>query len=305
VWIATDPDCDMIHGNFAAADLLGVSRSDNVSQSAPANAGAIQFPFYRGALRLRPEELPMQRAAATGEAQKDHRLDLELPDGRRVTISGSAAPLFDDEGRVRGVVAAFADITALRQAQETQLALTRELQHRSNNLLAVVQSLARRTLAGSASLEEAREKLEDRLLALSRANHLLSKAESRSVPIRRIVMAAMEPFAARTDVAGEDVSLNALDVQNLTIAIHELATNALKYGALSSDAGRVGIRWRLEQGQDSRSVRFTWQEVNGPPVAAPVRIGLGTQLLRSLYRDLKLAYDPDGLTCEMRLRLGS
>jgi two-component sensor histidine kinase len=303
VWIASDPDCREIHGNSAAAQLLDVDRTTNVSQSAT-KGGTVQLAHYQGARRLHPDELPLQRAASSGRAQKDQRLDLELPDGRRITVSGASAPLFDDDGHVRGAVAAFADITALQRAQDAQIALARELQHRSNNLLTVVQSLARRTLASAANLEEASEKLQKRLLALARADFLVSRSESRSVPIGDIVMAAMEPFEARTVVDGEDVALNAMEVQNLTLAIHELATNALKYGALSNDAGRVAIRWRLEDGQDGRWVRFSWRELGGPAVLAPTRTGLGTQLLRSMYRDIELVYDPAGFNCGMRLRLG-
>jgi two-component sensor histidine kinase len=300
--IATDPECRVVRGNQAAAELYGAARPEDLPRN-PANRGDGELtPHYLDGRLLRPDELPIQRAAATGLPQRNVFLDFLLPSGEARTISASAAPLFDDDGAITGAVGAFADITSLRRAQQVQTAMARELLHRGNNLLAVVQTLAHRSFAGGVNVDEGLAKLEARLQALARANNLLVKADFEGVSISELVRAAMEPFAPQTRMSGEDIFISPMDVQNLTMAIHELATNALKHGALSSEDGVVSVEWGLH-GEKASHVRLVWREEGGPPVLAPTRHGLGTHLIRRLYRDVELHFAPDGLRCEISLPL--
>ena len=303
VWISRDPECRDIRGNAAGLAMFGVTGDWNLSQTAAELGQAPVIPHYRNGRRLRADELPMQRAAATGQVQQEVRLDIDLPNGDRGSISGGAAPLFDDDGKVRGVVAAFADVTALRRAEEAREAMARELLHRGANLLTVVQALTRLSFGGLGGLTEAYDKLERRLQALARANRLLTEADRRGVHLRKVVAAALDPFTTRFEFDGEDARLGPTQVQNLTIALHELGTNAIKYGALSEGEGVIAIEARVEPAAKSSALLFRWRERGGPSVTAPAHVGQGTRLLRTLYQDVSLEYAPDGLRCEIRVML--
>jgi two-component sensor histidine kinase len=300
-WISHDPECRDIRGNAAGVAMYGITHEANVSQTAAELGEAMVIPHYRNGERLRAEELPMQRAAATGRPQREATLDILLPNGERGAISGGAAPLFDDDGAVRGVVAAFADITQLRRAEEAREALSRELLHRSANLLAVVQAIARRSFAEAAGLTDAYAKLEQRLQALARATRLLAAADDRGVNLGELVPTALEPFAARFELDGEDAWLSATHVQHVSLALHELGTNALKYGALATKDGVIRIAWRVDESAETPVVIFEWREQGGPPIKTPVREGQGTRLLHSLFKEVRLDYAPDGLRCEIRI----
>jgi two-component sensor histidine kinase len=300
--IATGRDCREIRSNAAATALYKVGRLDNLSQSAAEAGEGVLIPHYSDGRRLQPDELPMQRAAATGIVQRDVILDFVLPDGDRRTISAMAAPLRADTGEVVGAVAAFADITPFRIAQQAHELLARELQHRNNNLLAVVQAIAHQSFARGEPLKQGFAKFDRRLDALRRANDILLGSESGRVSIAQIVRTALEPFAAQVQASGEDLLLAARQVQSLTMAIYELTTNAIKYGALRHDDGVVNIHWEAAQAdRQGADVLFAWREAGGPPVVTPTRGGLGTRLLSSLYRDVRLDFAPGGLSCEIIL----
>ena len=191
------------------------------------------------------------------------------------------------------------DISARKQAEETKQFLIREIEHRSNNLLAVVQSIAHQTLSGDHSLE-ATKAFEARLQALARTNRRLAKSDWSGVNLSEIVRLELEPFAKRTIVdEGIDVELGAQDAQNLSIALHELATNAAKHGALSNGSGKVRVFWTITSEGMDHSLKLKWQERGGPPVVAPTRIGFGTTLLKATFADIRLDYAVEGLSCEI------
>lgn len=185
-----------------------------------------------------------------------------------------------------------------RRAEEMMIG---ELQHRTNNLLAVVQGVAHNSLSGSRSLEEAKASFEARLHALARIHRELTATNWAGVGLDNIVRLTLQPYAARIKIDGTTVELNAKDAQNMSLAVHELATNAIKYGALSNSHGTVNISWAAEK----EFLNFKWQETGGPPVVAPSRKGFGTSLLRATFSGIKLDYPPTGLTCEIRLPFGT
>lgn len=219
-------------------------------------------------------------------------------------------PEKDDSGTVTGWIVSMLDITERKRAEEEQRRaaeaeqiLVRELQHRTNNLLAVIQSIAQKTLSGSGSLDEAKKIFEGRLLALAGTYRRLTKSNWSGVSLSEIVHLTLEPFAARTEIAGPELMLSAKNAQNFSLALHELATNALKHGALSSADGNVRIVWTVVSNGGGPVLKFRWQERGGSPVLAPGQRGFGTLLLESTFKLVNFDYAREGLTCEIDVPL--
>jgi two-component sensor histidine kinase len=123
------------------------------------------------------------------------------------------------------------------------------------------------------------------------------------VSLDDLVRLTLKPYAARVNIKGEAIKLGQKDAQNFSLAVHELATNSVKYGALSNAQGRINVGWTLNEQGAGSVLRFKWQERGGPPVATPERQGFGTFLLRATFSDIKLDYASTGLTCEIELPL--
>jgi two-component sensor histidine kinase len=210
--------------------------------------------------------------------------------------------------RAVGAFAAASDLLRARaqereRAAELQHTLTRELQHRSNNLLAVIQAIAHRSLAGDAPLEGARKAFQQRLQALARTHRELTRSNFAGLDVGEIVRAELEPFAARTRIDGQHVMLGPQEAQNFSLAVHELATNAAKYGALSQPEGSVEVRWKVGANGDGKVLQFEWQERGGPAIVAPARRGFGSWLLKSLFKRAQFDYAPAGLRCGLDMPL--
>jgi two-component sensor histidine kinase/integral membrane sensor domain MASE1 len=197
-----------------------------------------------------------------------------------------------------------ADYLERKRAEEIEGTLIREIQHRSNNLLAVIQAIAHRSLAGEGPLPQARKAFEARLQALARANRQLTKSSWSGVDLAEIVRLELEPFAGRTVIEGVNVKLGPQYAQSFSLALHELATNAAKYGALSSASGKVGVCWTIVSEGRTSLLNFKWQETGGPPVAPPARHGFGTSLIKATFKDARFDYALDGLRCEIAVLLG-
>ena len=214
-------------------------------------------------------------------------------------------PEKDEGGMVTGWIASMLDITERKRAAEAEQILVRELQHRTNNLLAVIQGIAQRSLSGPISLDEARKTFEGRLLALAGTYRQLTKSNWSGVSLREMVRLTLEPFTARTHIDGPNVMLGAQNAQNLSLALHELATNAMKHGALSSAGGKVSVVWAVAGDGGDPILKFRWQERGGPLVLTPNRRGFGTSLLESTFSEVKFDYAREGLTCEIDVPLGN
>ena len=232
------------------------------------------------------------------------------PQGRRLFLS-TKSPLHDELGRVAGIVGVSTDITE-RQARAEQMELVmRELSHRSKNLLTVVQAIASQTLRQSPSFAEFSEKFNGRLAALARLHDSLLKTEWRGASLRDIVETQLKPFAeGRMVVEGADIILRHDVAQHLAMAFHELATNAVKYGALSSRSGSVHVRWdtRARDGQTVFSLQ--WTEAGGPAVSVPAHQGFGTLVIDRSIRQIAgvqslIEFRPEGLVWTIEAPLGS
>jgi two-component sensor histidine kinase len=181
-----------------------------------------------------------------------------------------------------------------------------ELNHRVKNTLAIVQGLAHQTFRKGLAVEDARAVFEARLAALSATHDLLTRRSWEPPPLRQIVAAAVEatagPGAARVEADGPEVSLAPQAAVSFALALHELCTNAVKYGALSADSGQVKVSWELAGVAEAPRLRFRWAESGGPAVSRPVRRGFGARLIETaLARELggrvELDFRPEGLVC--------
>jgi PAS domain S-box-containing protein len=203
-----------------------------------------------------------------------------------------------------------AEIEERERAQQRQLLLIHELNHRVKNILAMVQAIASQTLSSAATPEAARLGLEQRLSALASAHDVLTRESWDGAELLDVIAGAVAPYEDATGrrfrVTGPQVRLEPKTAVSLSMALHELATNAVKYGALSAD-GWVEVNWSVQPGAEGRELRLEWSEHGGPPVAPPGHKGFGTRLItRSLAAELGLAeldFRPEGLVCRLSVRL--
>ena len=221
----------------------------------------------------------------------------------------------DGHGRATRMIGAMLDISERRKAEEHQRMLTGELQHRVKNTLALVQAIASQTLRGTTDVNEMREAFAARLISLGRAHDILTQASWTAAPIAEVVDGALTVHrgAAGTRIrsGGPNVLLAAKPALSLALALHELATNAVKYGSLSNETGVVDLRWHVIHEGESPQFCLTWSEQGGPPILAqPSRRGFGSRLIeRSFAAEVggavKLSYAPTGLVCRLEASLAS
>lgn len=193
-------------------------------------------------------------------------------------------PLFDAHGRVHRVAGIATDVTETRRAQEHQQVLLAELQHRVRNIMAMLVSLVSRSRTTAASADEYAELVSGRLMSLARTQALLTRAANAGVDIRTVLEDELQAQAhdpTQYELVGPSIMLPAKITEVLSLAIHELATNALKYGALSDAGGRVSVRWDTHVEEDRRWVTLRWRERRTPPPAwtPSARRGFGTMLI--------------------------
>ena len=195
-----------------------------------------------------------------------------------VEISLTVSPIYDAAGRIVGASKIARDISERRAAERQQQLLLGELDHRVRNTLMVVLGLTSQTLSPGPE----REALLGRLHAIAHGQALLSAPNRRPVRIRELIAAELAAFEDHVAVSGEDLELLPKAVTVLSLIIHELATNAVKHGALSAPGGRVTIEWQADRGGNEGYVfRLCWSESDGPPVAVPKWRGYGRELLET------------------------
>ena len=225
-------------------------------------------------------------------------------------MQARAVPLLTPDRGVRAWVCMTSDITDRRKWEEQQRLLLSELSHRVKNVLAVVQAMATRTLSGGRSLAEAGEVLTKRLHALSRAHDMLTTRDWQGAPLRAIVQGEFTPFAGRARIDGPDLMIGPRMAQTLALVLHELATNAVKYGALSNADGQVSVKWSVEGEGEAAQFKFQWRERGGPEVKAPARKGFGTALLNMAISGnpdspSPVRFEANGLVYEIDVPLSS
>lgn len=219
------------------------------------------------------------------------------PDGGQDGAKRTGIREIDDVGDV--LRSSFA---ARAEGERHQQILIGELNHRVKNTLAIVQSLAHQTFRGSASPNEAIAAFEARLRALASAHNLLTEQRWEAASMMQIVRAAMTPFceANRCRINGPDFKVSPQTAVTLALALHELATNASKYGALSTGEGNIELNWSERDGE----LDLVWRETDGPPVRRPAAEGFGTRLIKrslaaELHGKVEMDFAPDGLVCRI------
>src|SRR5262249_41935351 len=163
--------------------------------------------------------------------------------------------------------------------------------------LTIIQSIAQRSFTGSQSVAQAKEVFDARLQALARTHHRLTKSNGSWLSLEDIVKSELEAFSNRAKIEGTDILLDYQQAQRFSLAVHELATNAVKHGALSTLAGDVHISWTATQDEKDTILRFCWKEQKGPIVLNPTRQGFGSTLLKTMFAGSRLDYAPDGFGC--------
>ncbi len=232
-------------------------------------------------------------------------------------MQARGAPMRDDTGKIIEWLGTCTDIDELRRMQDQQSVMVAELQHRTRNLLAVVQSIAHQTMKSSDTPEEFKQHFGDRLTALSRVQGLLSRSDREPITLNALITMEFEAvcgqaFQHQITVAGPEVALRKTTVQTLALAIHELATNARKHGALSSGEGSLSVSWGLRQcGDGERRLTLDWVERRADaarPETPPAKKGYGQQLITqalpySLGAETRLEFGKEGVRCSIDLPL--
>jgi len=293
------------HASWAADRLLDQPLSGQVAwHSLPLQIGAAE-------LGDSPDETTSVQAlvhdALAGKSTRRLEASLDQPGRLRRHYLVSAGPLRDHAGEPIGCLLTLTDITERKQAEVHQTMLVAELNHRVKNILAVVQSVASQTVASSPTIGQFRTAFEGRLRAISLAHDILTQLRWGQVDLEHLVARSLAPYRGGSRVAwsGPTLLLAAQSVVSLAMVLHELSTNAAKYGAFSNGSGRVEVGW---QRLDDQMAELTWSEHGGPQLTSEPVPGFGNKLIsRVMSYDLqgsaKMRYAPEGLSCRLTFRL--
>jgi PAS domain S-box-containing protein len=237
-------------------------------------------------------------------------------DGRVIWVDVRSSTVRDAAGRFLYGIRVVQDISDRKQAEARQKHLLDELNHRVKNTLATVQSLASQTLRGVESPEAFRHTFEARVVALSKAHDLLTTRNWQGADLQELVSQQLAPYStiepSRLVLAGEPVALTPRAALTLSMVFHELATNAAKYGALSTPTGSLDVRWSVDRGPAGPGgapdvVRLTWRESGGPAVVPPERRGFGSRLIErsasELDAEMQFAFEPGGVRYSVAIPL--
>jgi PAS domain S-box-containing protein len=265
-------------------------------------------------LKFHPDDLELMwsRVNKALEPGGDGRYDAEYRvkqlDGSWRWLSAWGLVEFEGDGPAKKAVAitgASRDLTERKQAEDLQRLLLNELNHRVKNTLATIQAITAQTLRAARDLPSAREALDRRIRSMAQAHDLLTLRAWTGANLTDVVMRALDAFApAQVNMSGTAVDIAPRQALALSLALHELATNAAKYGALSCAEGRVSVQWGIQDGK----LHLDWEESGGPPVVPPKQKGFGSRLLEQLVlHDLggqaKLNYDAGGVRCNITATL--
>ncbi|MFS2041837.1 sensor histidine kinase [Agrobacterium tumefaciens] len=247
------------------------------------------------------EEARIIARIKAGERVETHETVRRHRSGRLLDVSLTVSPIYDADGRIVGASKIARDITARKEAERVQDLLIGELNHRVKNILATVAAIARQTFAGVPDIEPARTAFDARLQSLARAHDLLTRGRWEAASLRAAVTGALAPYPPEQfEISGPDVDVSPKAVVALTLILHELATNAAKYGALAVSSGKVTVSWDVSAAE--AQLTLSWKETGGPQVQPPSRKGFGSRLIEALssghlrgHADLN--YDVLGVHC--------
>jgi PAS domain S-box-containing protein len=264
------------------------------------------------------EIVPTENVAAIA-ALKQAALDSGLPKDGEVRVNEGTGirwydlhiePVRDVAGAIVGLTCTAVDITERKEGEAHLRLLMRELTHRSKNLLAVIQAMARQTARHAGSIDGFLDQFSARLQALARSHDLLVQEEWHGVALAELVRSQLAPYVDRSGsqiaVEGPPVILRPEAAQSLGLALHELAVNAVKFGALSTPSGRISIAWTWQPRGERPTVEVVWAETGGPAVGTPAQRGFGSlvverNLARALEAGVELTFDREGVRCRITI----
>src|SRR5262245_15289846 len=253
------------------------------------------------------EERMILERIRRGEHVSHHETVRRCKDGTLVDISLTVSPLRDGAGVIVGASKIGRDISARKRAEEHQRALNAELDHRVKNVLATVCAIIDQTRDASGTYADFVVGLDHRIRSLASTHDLLSQSHWRGVPLLEIVRCEFAPYVTgNSEIVGPNVTLKAEAAQAVAMVLHELTTNAAKYGAFSIPSGRVALKWWWIENTGQPRLAIDWKEIGGPLVAAPRRSGYGTGVVRELIPfelggTVDLAFVRDGLRCRVEI----
>lgn len=310
IWIARDAEGKHIFGNHVSRQWVQMPPTASLLDS-DTSSQEIAWSVMADAdgRSLEASDSPIMRAVR-GEDVSNFEGQIKASGGQKKDVIGNARPLLDANGKPRGAVAVFVDITDRKRAEVREKLLAREVDHRARNILSVVQAIIQLTKA--TSVDAFRQGLSGRISSLARVHTLISDNSWRGVDLWRLAAAELAPFGfgdrmdienQRVSISGPEIALKPVAAQALALTLHELATNAAKYGALNHPSGKLRIHWDLI-GDRADKFSLTWREYDSRPSSNVDQDGFGSTLIRTSVEDqlsgkLLYSYLEDGLKVEI------
>jgi PAS domain S-box-containing protein len=296
-----EPGPTILYANPAFVRLTGYRTEEAVGRSPR---------FLQGPKTERAALDAARDSLTAGEAFQGEAFNYRK-DGSTYRVEWLITPVWDADGRITHWVAAQRDITGRRAFEDRQALMVRELHHRVKNTLATVQAVLNATMRSSTSMTEFSQAFGGRIVSLARTHALITEDEAQAASFEGLLRAELDPYAegGRVALEGPHLMLPSEVAVPVSMALHELTTNALRHGALAHPGGRVVVSWSVEEGPAGPWLAWTWNERDGPPPALPTREGFGTRLLNKILAaqvaaEVEIDRDADGLRIHVRLPLG-
>jgi two-component system CheB/CheR fusion protein len=291
--ISHDLEGTITSWNVGAKKIYGYTASEMIGQPMSTLLDDVQIDEW-------PQNLARLRE---GKPVTDIDISRVTKGHRVVNVSLTISPMRDGKGVIIGASAVARDISSRKLAEERANMLMAELDHRVKNILSVVSSVVTQTLKESESNKTARAEIEGRIQAIARAHSLLTERGGVEGSLRELVDNELRPYKrnANVTISGDDIVLTSRANLSIALAIHELATNAAKYGALSTSEGHLDVTWQIKGASHNPELEISWQEAEGPVVTPPIRRGFGTKLIeRSLVIGLSAKVNREFLETGVR-----
>ncbi len=296
-----EPGPVIVYANPAFTKLSGYKAAEAVGRSPR---------FLQGPGTDRAALDRTRASLEAGEAFQGEALNYRK-DGTTYRVEWLITPVRDAGGRITNWVSAQRDVTERRAFEDRQALMVRELHHRVKNTLATVQAVLNATMRSSVSMTEFSRAFGGRILSMARTHALITEDEAQVASFEGLLRAELDAYdeGGRITLDGPRLKLPSDLAVPVSMALHELTTNALRHGALAHPGGQVVVTWRIEDDPSGPWLAWTWNEHDGPPPALPTREGFGTRLLNKILTaqvaaEVDIEFDADGLRIHVRLPLG-
>jgi len=298
--VLDEPGPVILYANPAFVRLTGYAPDEVVGRSPR---------FLQGPETERAPLDAARKSLLAGEAFQGEALNYRK-DGSTYRVEWLITPVRDAEGRITNWVSAQRDVTQRRAFEDRQALMVRELHHRVKNTLATVQAVLNATMRSSVTMAEFSKAFGGRIVSLARTHALITEDEAQVASFEGLLRAELDPYdeGGRVTLDGPRLKLPSELAVPVSMALHELTTNALRHGALAHPGGRVVVSWKIEDGPAGHWLAWTWSEHDGPPPTLPTREGFGTRLLNKILTaqvaaEVDIAFEGDGLRIGVRIPL--